>query len=728
MSPSAPESAPPRAARVVIVGGGVAGTSVAHHLAARGWSDIVLVDQGPLWETGGSTSHAPGLVFQNNPSPTMTRFGRDTVALFSRLQHPDGPCFHPVGGLEAATTEGRWAELHRRVGRARAFGLEAELVDAARAAELVPLLDPDTVIGALHTPQDGIAKALRAVEAMVAEAGGALTAVPHCAVTGLHRASGRVRGVETTLGPIATDAVVLCGGVWSAVLSRLAGLRIPILPFEHGYAVSKAVPELAGESTEVRHPMLRHQDFSLYFRQVGDRYGIGNYRHEPRLVEPEGIREPGGPVQPALVPFRPDDFAGALAETARMLPSVGAAGIEHGINGLMAFTPDGAPLLGAVAETRGLWLAQALWVTHAGGAGRAVADLMTDGAIALDLHECDPNRFQAHGTSRAWARARNAQSYREVYDVVHPRQQSEQVRGLRRTPFHFHERELGAHFVESAGWERPLYYAANAELPVGDLPPRGDWAARDWSPIVAAEHLACRATAGLFDLTPFTKLEVSGPGALDFLELLAAGDVDKPVGRVVYTAMLSPGAGIMCDLTITRLAADRFLVVTGGAVGTHDVAWLRAHLPADGSVRLDDRTSALCCLGLWGPRARDILAPLAEGDLSFGYFGAGELHVGPVPVRALRVSYVGELGWEIYAPTEFGGALWELLSAAGAEHGLVPCGVGCYDSLRLEKGYRLWGADIDEAHDPYEAGLGWAVKLDKGDFIGRPAAAERKER
>jgi glycine cleavage system T protein len=470
----------------------------------------------------------------------------------------------------------------------------------------------------------------------------------------------------------------------------------------------------------------------MYFRQQGDAYGIGNYRHEPRLVEPENIRAPaadGSEGQPAIVGFVEEDFAAARAETARLLPAVGRAPLARAFNGLMSFTPDGFPLLGEAADVRGLWLAEAIWVTHAGGCGRALAELMTHGDVDLDLHECDPRRFDAHGLSRPYARARGAQQYREVYDVIHPRQQSEQVRGLRRTPFYERQAALGAAFFESAGWERPQWFAANAPLAPAS-PGRSEWSARYWSPAVAAEHVACRERVGLFDLTPFTKVEVSGPGALRYLQHLAANDVDRPPGTIVYTAMLAPRGGIMCDLTVTRLDDDRFWVVTGGAVGRHDIAWLSHNLPGDASVHLAERTSGLCCLGLWGPRARDVLAAVTEDDVSneaFGYMTARDLHIGPVPVRALRISYVGELGWEIYAPTEFATTLWETLWSAGEPLGIVACGGAAYDSLRLEKGYRLWGQDIDEEHDPYEAGLGWAVKLAKGPFLGAQAAARIKE-
>jgi glycine cleavage system T protein len=708
----------PDSARVVVVGAGIAGAAVAHHLAERGWEEIVVVDQGPLFETGGSTSHAPGLVFQHNASRTMTRLAQWTVEKLTALG-----AFHPVGSIEVATTDERWAELDRRWARARGFGLDARLLDPTQVAELVPLLDPEPILGGFHVADDGIAKAVRAAEAMCRHE--AIAAFGDCEVTGLLIEGGRAVGVHTARGTIRAEHVVVAAGIWGRELARLApGLNVPLVPVEHQLAYTAPLPELAGETREVVHPILRHQDHAMYFRQVADAYAIGNYRHEPRLADPE---------RPAELAFTADDFASARAEAGRLLPALRDVELTRAFNGLMSFTPDGFPLLGESAVARGLWLAQAIWVTHSAGCGRALAELMTHGDALLDLHECDPERFDAHGTSTSYVRLRGAQGYREVYDVLHPRQQSEQARGLRTTPFYERQERLGAEFFESAGWERPQWYEANRALLTGDeVQPHDEWAARFWSPIVQAEHSACRERVGIFDLTPFTKVEVKGPGAPAFLQRLAANDVDRPAGVIVYTAMLSPRGGIMCDLTVTRLDDERFWVVTGGAVGRHDIAWMRRNLPEDGSVTLTDLTSSLCCLGVWGPLARDLVGARSDDDLSndaLAYMRAGTLHIGQVPCRALRVSYVGELGWEIYAPTEFGRGLWDTLFEAGAPLGAVACGGAAYDSLRLEKGYRLWGQDIDEEHDPYEAGLGWAVRLGKdADFIGREAAAAIKER
>jgi glycine cleavage system T protein len=713
----------------VIVGAGIAGASLAHHLTRLGWSDVVLVDQGPLWETGGSTSHAPGLMFQLNPSATMTLLARRSVALYSSLELDGQPCFHAVGGIEVAATQERWDELDRRYGRGLSYGLQPQLLDPAGVAERLPLVDPERILGGILVPDDGIGKALRAAEALGRGAidRGGVRAFGDCEVVGIERSGGRVRAVDTTRGRIEADHVVLAAGIWGPRVMRLAGMRLPLHPVEHIYALTEPLPALAGAQGEVTDPILRHQDRSMYLRQVGAAYGIGSYLHEP-LMRPSEEIEPSGPgLHPSERAFTPEHFQAALDEAGRLLPALRDAPLARAFNGLMSFTPDGMPLLGESSSVRGLWLAEAIWVTHGGGAGEALADLMVHGESGVDLHECDPERFDDHGLSPAFARIRGAQQYREVYDVIHAREPVRVARPLRRSPFHARQVALGAEMWESAGWERPQWYPADD---VPSAPQRSAWSARFWSPSALAEHRATREHAGLFDLSPFTKVTVRGPGALAYLQHLAANDVDRPPGTVVYTAMLTPGGRIMCDLTITRVSDDEFFVVTGGAVGKHDLGWMRRHLPGDGAVTLFDETSRLCCLGLWGPRARDVLAAITEDDVSneaFPYMTMRELHAGLVPVRALRISYVGELGWEIYTPPEFGLALWDSLWEAGAPHGLVPCGGAAYDALRLEKGYRLWGADIDEEHDPWEAGLGFAVKLGKADFLGRDAAARARD-
>ena len=725
----------PTHARVVVVGAGIAGCSVAYHLTQLGWRDIVVVDQGPLFETGGSTSHAPGLVFQINPSKTMTEFARYTVDLWSRME-PDGvPCANPVGSLEVAWTPERLADLKRKVGLGLSWGVEAHMLSGAEARDLFPLLS-ERALGAIYVPSDIHTKATRPAEAMAREAGrNGAAFYGNVKVTGFGVAGGRVTAVHTTRGDIKTDLVVSAVGIWAVSLGDQAGVPIPLSPMQHIYAVTTPLPELAGAVGEISMPILRHQDESMYFRQEGKAIGIGSYSHEPLLVEPDDIPDYGEtPAAPAEMPFTPDHFEKAMTAGREALPGLRGAGLTRKFNGLFSFTTDGFPVLGESPQVRGFWSAQAVWITHAGGVGRAVAEWIVNGEPTTDLRECDIGRFHPHALSRPYVRTRAAQQYREVYDIIHPRQQMTNPRNIQMSPFFARQQELGAVFFEDAGWERPQWYDANRALletlPVAGAS-RSGWAAREWSPIVAAEHVATRERVALFDLTPFAKFELTGPGALGALQRLAANQMDRPVGSITYTSMLTPGGGIKCDLTVTRLGKDRFLVVTGGAMGLHDLDWIRTHLPDDGSVNVADVSSELCCVGLWGPRARDLLGRVCRDDVSdggFPYMTAKPINVSDVPSLAVRISYVGELGWEIYAPAEKGLRLWDTLWEAGQSLGVIAAGGGAFDSLRLEKGYRLWGNDIHTEYNPYEAGIGFAVKVRKGDFVGRDALVKLRNR
>jgi glycine cleavage system T protein len=714
-------------ANLVIIGAGIVGCSAAYHLAQMGWRDITVLEQGPLFETGGSTSHAPGLVFQTNPSKTMTQLAQYTVELYSQFALDGQPCFYPVGGMEVAYTPERWEDLKRKAGFAKSWGLEAELITPEEAKQKIPLLDVGKIYGAYYVPSDGIAKAVRAAEALAryAEAQG-VTFYGRTPVTGIEVANGRVQAVLTPQGRIATEMVLVCAGIWGPRIGRMAGVSIPLTPVEHQYVRTGPLPELAGETREVVHPILRHQDKSMYFRQHADCYGIGSYQHEPLLVDPDDILSPEeAPVMPSLTPFTPRHFEKAWKAAVELLPALQDADLTYKINGMFSFTPDGQPIFGQALDVQGFWVAEAVWVTHAGGAGKVIAEWMVEGVPGLDLRECDINRFHPQAHSPAYIRARGAQQYREVYDIIHPLQQIENPRNLRLSPFHRRQEELGAVFFENVGWERPQWFESNLNLLEGrDWPARSGWEARYWSPIQGGEHQATRQRVAMYDLTPFAKIEVTGAGALDFLQYLAANQMDQPLGKVTYTSMLNDRGGIVCDLTITRLAPGRFWVVTGGAAGPHDLAWIRSHAPADGSVHVADVTSGYCCIGLWGPNARDLVQRVSDDDFSneaFPYFTGRRVTIGSVPALALRVSYVGELGWEIYAPVEYGMALWDTLWDAGQELDVIAAGSGAFDSLRLEKGYRLWGAEIHTEYNPYEAGLNFALRLDKGDFLGREA-------
>ena len=726
-----PDITLPERARVVVIGAGIAGCSVAYHLAELGWRDIVVVEQGPLFETGGSTSHAPGLVYQVNPSKTMAEFARCTVDLWTRMELDGEPCAKTVGSLEIAWTPERLLDLKRKAGYGLSWGIEAHLISPSEARKLIPMLS-ERVLGALYVPSDIHTKATRPAQAMAQEAErrGAAAFFAGVEVTGFGISDGRIAAVHTTRGDIATETVVACAGIWAPKLGSLAGVPIPLSPMQHLYAVTTPVADLAGATEEISLPLLRHQDEAMYFRQEGESFGIGSYSHEPLLVEAEDIlSHDEAPVAPAEMPFTPRHFENAAAAAGELLPCLKGAGLTRKFNGMFSFTTDGFPVLGESPQTRGFWSAQAVWITHAGGVGKAVAEWIVNGEPTIDLRECDIRRFHPHANARPYVRERAAQQYREVYDIIHPRQQPAKPRGLRLSPFHIRQEELGGVFFENAGWERPQWYDANEglldSLDVAGAERHG-WAAREWSPTVAAEHAAARERVAMFDLTPFAKFDLRGPGALGALQRLATNQMNKPVGSITYTSMLTPSGGIKCDLTVTRLGDQRFMVVTGGAMGLHDLDWIRSHLPEDGSVSISDVSSSLCCVGLWGPRARDLLSRVSEDDLSgkgFPYVSARRITVGDVPALALRISYVGELGWEIYAPTEQGLRLWDTLWEAGQPLGVTAAGGGAFDSLRLEKGYRLWGNDIHTDYDPYEAGIGFAVRMRKGDFVGKDAPA-----
>ena len=715
-------------AKVVIVGAAVVGCSVAEHLTRLGWDDVVVLDQGPLPATGGSTSHAPGIVFQTNPSKTMTELARYSVARYSELRHDGQPCFLPVGGIEVAATPERWAELKRRHGLATSWGLESELLAPEQVAEKVPLLDPARIHGGYHVPSDGVAKAVWACEAMAAEAcSRGARFYGETPVTGIDVSGGRVRAVETPAGRIETELVVCCAGIWGPLVGRMAGVPIPLSPVEHQLVWTSPVPGLEGETEEVRHAVLRHQDACMYFRQRADRYAVGSYQHRPLLVSPDEIKKHGeAPVMPTVLDFTPEDFEPAWREALALLPPLRETTIEEAMNAMFSFTPDGMPLLGEAEQVSGFWVAEAIWITHALGAGKVVAEWLAAGEPSLDLRECDVGRFEAHVPSPAYVRRRAAQAYDEVYDIIHPLQPMEDPRPLRVSPFYGRQQELGAFFLEANGWERPQWYETNAPLVHGRaIPARSGWAARYWSPIIGAEHLATRERVGMYDMTSLKRAEVSGPGALGLLQRLTTSELDRPPGYVTYTLMLDERGGIKSDITVARLGEHRFQV---GLNGRRDIEWIRRRLPADGSAHVRDITGGTCCIGLWGPLARDVLQPLSDDDFSnegFGFFRAREVYVGEVPVTALRLSYVGELGWELYASAEYGLRLWELLWQAGQPHEIFAGGRGAFNALRLEKGYRAWGTDMWSEHDPSEAGLEFAVRLEKGDFVGREALERR---
>jgi len=714
-------------ANLVIIGAGIVGCSAAYHLTQMGWKDIVVIDQGPLYETGGSTSHAPGIIFQTNGSRMMSKMAQHTVGLLRDLRFEGEQCWYPVGGIEVATTDARMQELWRRHGYNTSYGLESHIISPEEVQRQVPMIDGGVLKGGLHIPSDGDSRAWQCAGALAlkAIASGGADFYGQTRATDIEMANGRIKAVVTDKGRVECEQVLLCTNIWGPVLADKVGVTLPMMACAHHYGITEPLPELAGETEWISQPCVRHQDRSMYFRQWEQGYCTGSYRHEPRLVDPYDVGKD------AYHHWREDDWETAVADTVHLYPSLKGRAYVTKVNGMFVFSVDGFPMMGPT-RVPGFWTAVGIWVTHSGGAGKSIAEWMTHGATEWDMREANVNRFHDHQLTRRYVHTRSAQNYREVYDIIHPLQQMEDPRNVRLAPYHERLVAQGATFFNVSGWEAAQWYRENAPLleKYGDrIPHRSGWEARNWSRIQGAEHLAVRENGGMFNIGTFTKIEVSGRGALGFLEYVAANKIDRPVGKVVYTALCDEAGGIRADVTITRTADDKFLVLTGAGTGPSDITWLQSHAPDDGSVMLSDVTSTYTGIGLWGPEARGVLQKVVDEDLSneaFPYFTARQITIDAIPAYALRLSYVGELGWEIYCRADCGLLMWDLLWEAGRDHAIIALGAGAFNSLRLEKGYRSWGTDIDTAFTPYEAGLGWAVRLSKGDFLGRNALLKRK--
>jgi glycine cleavage system aminomethyltransferase T/glycine/D-amino acid oxidase-like deaminating enzyme len=732
-------------ARAVIIGGGVGGTSIAYHLTELGWKDVVLLDRAEL--TSGSTFHSAGLVGQLRSSTTLTRMMMYGAELYRRVGEETGVdvSWHEVGSLRLASTPERYEELRRQAGWAKTFGLPLELISAEEAGEKFPLMTLDGVLGAVWLPTDGWLDPSGLAQALAAGARARGASIrQHTRVVAINVEGGQVRGVEIESrdggrATIDAEVVVNAGGMFAPEIGRMAGITIPIIPMAHQYlftnAIEGAVPTL---------PTMRDPDRLCYFREEVGGLCMGGYERDPMPWSLDGV--PPDFNHRLLEPDWPR-FQSIMEGAISRVPAIENAGITRMINGPEAFTPDNEFILGE-SGVRGFFVAAgfcAHGIAGTGGIGQQMAHWIVDGEPELDLWKMDIRRFGGQYRSQKLTLARTYENYATYYDIHYPNEERLAGRPLRLSPAYEDVAALGAVFGEKSMWERPNWFTPN-EYGAGvatrealeALRPRG-WAGQHWSPAIGAEALATRQTAALFDESSFAKIEIEGSGALDYLQYLCANDVDRPVGSITYTQMLNRHGGIECDFTVTREASDRFLIVTGTAFGNHDLGWIRKHLPARAAsgaaespgaddandVRVRDVTSARACFGIWGPRAREILQALTKDDLSneaFPYLTARELTIGDVPVLALRVTYVGELGWELYCPSEYGRALWKTLWDAGAPHGLVAGGYRAIDALRLEKGYRVWSSDITPEETPYEAGLGFAVKLDKGaDFIGREA-------
>jgi glycine cleavage system T protein len=713
-----------QAARAVVVGGGVGGASILYWLTRVGWDDVVLCERADL--TSGSTFHSAGLVGQLRGSLSLTKMMMNSVELYRRLEEEVGleTGWHEVGSLRLASSEERMQELRRQAGWAKTFGLPLELVSAEEAQKLFPPFSTEGVLGAAYLPTDGYIDPSQLTFALAegARRGGAEINT-NTRVTGIAVERGRVTAVETDKGSIETEVVVNAGGMFAADIGRLAGVIVPVIPMAHEYLVTRP----SGLPLDL--PTMRDPSLLVYFRGESGGLVMGGYERHPAPWGLDGIPED---FNGKLLPEDWERFDELLQNAVVRVPELEDLEVVRLINGPEAFTPDGEFILGE-SDVRGFWVAAgfcAHGLAGAGGMGQLVAEWIVEGIPSLDVWEMDSRRFGPHYASREYTLARTVEVYSTYYDIKYPGQERLAGRPLRTAPTYHRLAELGASFGEKSGWERANWFEPNAGRGEESLRPRG-WAGEIWSPAIGAEHRACRESAALFDETSFAKIEVSGPGAAEFLERMCDNRVARDVGAVTYTQMLNDRGGIECDFTVTRVAEDVFRIVTGTAFGRHDLAWIRRHLPDDGSVRVDDVTSRYACLGLWGPAARDILQPLTDANLAneaFPYMRAREIVVGPVPCLALRVTYVGELGWELYCPMEFGLRLWDRIWESGSEHDLAAGGYKAIDSLRLEKGYRVWGADITPDETPFEAGLEFAVKLEKNDFVGREALLAARDR
>jgi glycine cleavage system aminomethyltransferase T/glycine/D-amino acid oxidase-like deaminating enzyme len=730
-------SSPPAVARAVVIGAGIVGNSIVHHLAGLGWTDLVLIDKGPLPNPGGSTGHASNFIFPVDHSREITALTLDSMRQYEELG-----VFTECGGFEVARTEERMEELRRRMASAVSWGVEpVSLVTPAEVKGLVPYIDERVIIGGFYTPSVGVVDSVRAGTLMRerAEESGALTVSASNDVLGIDVAGGRVKLVRTSRGDIEADTVVICCGVWSPRVARMAGAAIPLTPAVHQMIDVGPVPRFADAAEgAIEYPIVRDMDPNMYERQDGTGLEIGSYAHRPMFRDPDDIPSlEEAELSPTELPFTPDDFAQQMKDARELMPEIAgddSVGIQYAINGLLSITPDAQPILGETTEVKGLWSAAAVWVKEGPGVGRAMAEWIADGEPEIDLQSSDVARFYDCQKTSDHVRARAAEGFNKTYGIVHPGEQWESERRVRLPPFYERERELGAVFFEAAAWERPHWYESNQPLLeeyAGQVNDReAEWDSRWWSPIINAEHLAMRDRVAMFDLTAFCTFDVIGPEALESVQRVAVREMDVKVGRVVYTPILTPGGGFRADLTIMRLGDEHFRVVTGGAHGMADLKWFADHLAEGGGAQIFDLTSAWSTLGLWGPRSRDVLASITSDDVShegFPFASCRTIEIDSLRVLASRISYVGDRGWELHVPIEQGARLWDIVWEGGQPHGVVPAGIGVYGTTgRLEKCYRAFGFELDGEYNVVEAGMAWG-KVKDHDFVGKEAHVRHRE-
>ncbi len=718
-----PSSLPARA-DVVVIGGGVIGCSIAYHLTKLGIRDVVLLERRQL--TCGTTWHAAGLIGQLRASRNMTELAKYTSELLYELERETGQStgFKQNGSISVALHEERFHELKRGASMAKMFGLEVDVIGPADIRAKYPLLDLEGVVGGVFLPKDGQANPVDVTQAYAkgARMGGARV-VEGIEVERILVEGGRAVGVMTEAGELRAGTVVLAAGMWSRALGRPAGVSLPLHAAEHFYIVTEAIAGLPRDL-----PVLRVPDESAYYKEDAGKMLVGAFELAAKPWGMEGI--PRDFSFDSLPPDM-DHFEPILERAIGRLPILAEAGIQTWFNGPESFTPDNRYLLGETAEVADLFVAcgfNSIGIQSSGGVGRVLAEWIRDRHPPMDLADVDVRRTLPFQSNQRYLQERTTESLGLLYAMHWPFRQVESARGARRSPFHDRLVAAGACMGEMAGWERPNWYASAGTAPRYAY----SWGRQNWFDATAAECVAVRDRVALFDQTSFAKFLVQGPDALALLNRVSANDIDRPVGRVVYTQWLNERGGIEADLTITRLAETAFMVVTSGSAQTRDRAWLEGRAPADARVAIVDVTSGLPMLGLMGPRSRDLMARLTGEDMSnaaFPFATSREVEIGYAMVRASRITYVGELGWELYVPAEHALNLFEAVTEAGAEFGLAHAGYHAMNACRMEKGYRHWGHDIAVEDDPIAAGLGFAVTWDKpGGFIGRDALVARREK
>jgi glycine cleavage system aminomethyltransferase T/glycine/D-amino acid oxidase-like deaminating enzyme len=719
----------PAAANVVVIGAGIVGNSVVHHLAELGWRDICQVDKGPLPNPGGSTGHASNFIFPVDHNKEMTH-----LTLDSQRQYEEMGVNTASGGIEVARTEERMEELARRMTSAKTWGIESHLLSPTEVKDMVPFINTEIILGGFYTPSVSVVDSLQAGTLMreSAMSKDALTVSPNTEILNVETSNGRVVAVVTERGRIEVEHVVVACGVWSPRIARMAGATIPLTPAVHQMIDVGPIEILQATGNEIGYPIVRDMDTFCYERQTAGSMEVGSYAHRPIFHHPDTIPSiEEARLSPTELPLTQDDFDPQLEQAMELMPMLGEAEMRYGINGLLSLTPDAMPLVGET-EVRNLWSCAAIWIKEGPGTGRALAEWMTQGYPEIDPHASDVARFYDYQRSESHVLARCAEHFNKTYGIVHPREQWESERNLRTSPFHPATSALGAVYFEAGGWERPHWYEANAPLVakygIADRP--HEWDARWWSPIQNAEHLAMRDGVGMIDVTAFAIFDVTGPGVVDYIEKMTVNKCDVAVGRAVYTPLLTPEGGFKADLTVMRLGDDHYRIISGGFDGPRDKDWFTKHLPEDGSVHFEDKTSAICTVGVWGSKARDLMSRSTQDDISneaLPYGSTKKVSIGSIPARLFRISYVGEFGYEVYATMQHGLALWNRLWEAGQDLGVVPVGAGVYGTTgRLEKGYRLMGAELECEYNPVEAGLD-RPRVKDVDFIGREAYLKARE-